>query len=87
MRLVQEWLHFFGSGLSCLLSGNVLSLPKHSVRAEVGRHDCYDLCSTRMSCAIIESVDFICRDSADTQYMLIQTNFSKSPKQVTYKPL
>jgi len=29
---------------------------------------------------IIESVDSICRDSADTQYMLIQTNFSKSPK-------
>jgi len=28
-----------------------------------------------------------CRDSADTQYMLIQTNFSKSPKQLTYKPL
>ena len=36
---------------------------------------------------IIESVDSICRDSADTQYMLIQTNFSKSPKQLTYKPL
>ena len=36
---------------------------------------------------IIESVDYICRDSADTQYMLIQTNFSKSPKQLTYKPL
>ena len=29
----------------------------------------------------------ICRDSTDTQYMLIQTNFSKSPKQLTYKPL
>jgi len=37
--------------------------------------------------SIIESVDSICRDSADTQYMLIQTNFSKSPKQLTYKPL
>ena len=36
---------------------------------------------------IIESVDSICRDSADTQYMLIQTNFSKSPKQLTYKLL
>jgi len=36
---------------------------------------------------IIESVDSICRDSADTQYMLIQTNVSKSPKQLTYKPL
>jgi len=36
---------------------------------------------------IIESVDSICRDSADTQYMLIQTNSSKSPKQLTYKPL
>ena len=35
----------------------------------------------------IESVDSICRDSADTQYMLIQTNFSKSPNQLTYKPL
>jgi len=32
----------------------------------------------------IESVDSICRDSADTQYMLIQTNFSKSPKQLPY---
>jgi len=32
--------------------------------------------------SIIESVDSICRDSADTQY-----NFSKSPKQLTYKPL
>jgi len=36
---------------------------------------------------IVESVDSICRDSADTHYMLIQTNFTKSPKQVTYKPL
>jgi len=36
---------------------------------------------------IIKSVDSICRDSADTQYMLIQTNFPKSPKQLTYKPL
>jgi len=36
---------------------------------------------------IIESVDSLCRDSVDTQYMLIQTNFSKSPKQLTYKPL
>ena len=36
---------------------------------------------------IIESVDSICRDSADTQYMLIQANFSKSPKKLTYKPL
>jgi len=36
---------------------------------------------------IIESVDSICRDSADTQYMLIQTNLSKSPKQLTYKLL
>jgi len=36
---------------------------------------------------IIESVDSICRDSADTQYMLIQTNFSKSPEQLTYTPL
>ena len=33
---------------------------------------------------IIDSVDSICRDSADTQYMLTQTNFSKSPKQQTY---
>jgi len=33
---------------------------------------------------IIELVDCIFKDSADTQYMLIQTNFSKSP---TYKPL
>jgi len=37
--------------------------------------------------SIIESVDSICRDSADTQYMLIQKNFSKSPKQLTYKTL
>jgi len=36
--------------------------------------------------SIIESVDSICRDSTDTQYMLIQANFSKSPKQLTYKP-
>jgi len=36
---------------------------------------------------IIESVDSICRDSTDTQYMLIQTNLSKSPKQLSYKPL
>ena len=36
---------------------------------------------------IIESVDSICRDSVDTQHMPIQTNFSKSPKQLTYKPL
>ena len=31
---------------------------------------------------IIELVESICRDSADTQYMLIKTNFSKSPKQL-----
>jgi len=36
---------------------------------------------------IIESVDCICRDSVDMQYMLIRKNFSKSPKQLTYKPL
>ena len=36
---------------------------------------------------IIESVDSICRDRADPQYMLTQTNSSKSPKQQTYKPL
>jgi len=36
---------------------------------------------------IIESVDSICWDSFDTQYMLIQTNFSKSPKQLTYELL
>ena len=36
---------------------------------------------------VSESVDSICRDSADTQYMPIQTNLSKSPKQLTYKPL
>ena len=41
----------------------------------------------KCSSLIIESVDSICRGSADTQYMLIQTNFSKSPKQLTYKPL
>jgi len=41
----------------------------------------------KCSSVIIESVDSICRDSADTQYMLIQTNFSKSPKQLTYKLL
>ena len=45
-----------------------------------------DSCGYFNTC-IIESVDSICRDSADTQYMLIQTNFSKSPKQLTYKPL
>jgi len=39
------------------------------------------------ACSIIESVDSICRDSADTQYMLIQKKFSKSPKQLTYMPL
>jgi len=33
---------------------------------------------------IIESVPCICRDSADA---LIQTNLSKSQKQLTYKPL
>jgi len=33
---------------------------------------------------IIELVDSICRDSADMQYMIIQTNFSKCPKQLTY---
>jgi len=36
---------------------------------------------------ITESVDSLCRDSADTQDMLIQINFPKSPKQLTYKPL
>jgi len=42
----------------------------------------------RTEFVIIESVDSICGDSVDTQLcMLIQTNFSKSPKQLTYKPL
>ena len=36
---------------------------------------------------IIESVDSVCKGSADTQYMLIPKNFSKSPKQLTYKLL
>jgi len=31
----------------------------------------------RLNLLIIESVDSICMDSTDTQYMLIQTNFSK----------
>ena len=35
----------------------------------------------------IESVDSICRDSADMQYNYANTNFSKSPKQLTHKPL
>ena len=43
--------------------------------------------TSRFGAYIIESVDSICRDSTDTQYMLIQTNFSKSPKRLTYKPL
>ena len=34
--------------------------------------------------AIIELVDSICRDSVDTQYILIQKHFSKSSKQRTY---
>ena len=32
-------------------------------------------------------LESICRDSADTQYMLIQNKFLKSPKQLTYKSL
>jgi len=37
---------------------------------------------------ISESVDSICRNSVDMQYiMLIQKKFSKSPKQLSYKPL
>jgi len=36
---------------------------------------------------IIESVDSMCRDSVDVQYMLLLKNFSKSMKQLTYKPL
>jgi len=56
----------------------------------LGSNTCLTTCAsfsggTRL--ILIESVDSICRDSADTQYMLIQTNFSKSPKQLTYKPL
>ena len=43
--------------------------------------------SSKDNTVIIEWVDSICRDSADTQYMLIQTNFSESPKQLTYNPL
>jgi len=55
-------------------------------------YDCH--CHNRLNyyiieSVVIESVDSICRDSAsaDTQYMLIQTNLSKSPKQLTYKPV
>jgi len=37
--------------------------------------------------SITESVDSICRDSADTQYMIIQKNISKTKKQINlYKP-
>ena len=34
--------------------------------------------------SIIESVDSICRDRADTQYMLIQNNLLKSQKRAAY---
>jgi len=60
-------------------------------RSQVNCHDIYYVPHTIQSYAMnkteVESVDSICRDSTDTQYMLIQTNFSKSPKQLTYKPL
>jgi len=36
------------------------------------------LSGVNMSSFIIESVDSICRDRADTQYMLIQTNLQNS---------
>jgi len=36
---------------------------------------------------ILQPLMVVCRDSADTQYMLIQTNFSKYSKQLTYKTL
>ena len=43
---------------------------------------------SEMESIITESANSICRDSADTQYiMLIQTISSKFPKQLTYKPL
>jgi len=52
-------------------------------------HDLYLIISSTMEITniIIELVDSICRDSVDMQYMLIQTNVSKSPKQLTYTPL
>jgi len=40
---------------------------------QYGNKDCTEGYS---SYRIIESVDSICRDSVDTQYMLIQANFS-----------
>ena len=62
--------------------------PLH-IASEHGHLDDVEVLVSRKDCDlnIIESVDSICRDSADTQCMLIQTNFSKSPKQLTYRPL
>lgn len=72
---------------------NVPGLSEHTLCRDIAKSIIptgpeIQVCITYSSFNIIESVDFIFRDSADTQYiMAIQTNLSKSQKQLAYKPL
>jgi len=76
-------------------NGSISKTPESPVGGEIIIESVDSICRDESPVGgeiIIESVDSIiesveCRDSADTQYMLIQTNLSKSPKQLIYKPL
>ena len=59
--------------------GLVGSESETSFFAALGGATCFKCIRGHLQ-TIIELVDSICRDSADTQYMLKQKNFAKSPK-------
>ena len=72
-----------------LVEENIMHMQTARAGKDPGDDD-YIICAICTAARVqddIESVDSVCRDSADTQYMLIQKNFSESPKQLTYKPL
>ena len=64
-----------------------LEWPKYGI-IELVDSICRDSADTQYM-IILESIDSICRDSIDTQYSYYANtkNSSKSPKQLTYKPL
>ena len=75
---------------------NILIIGTYRPRHLLGSHELYSeymvhtQLQTGLQCTdivITESVDSVCRDTTDTQYMLIQKNLSKSQKRYTYKPL
>ena len=76
-KLVHCNIQFNGMSLARLCCAGIYQM--HLAEYPFG----FLFCSASGHTLIIESTDSICRDSADMQYMLIQRNSSKSPKQLT----